>query len=191
MRILVLSDTHDKITNAVEVYNTLSQKGKIDLIVHAGDYISDAKNLGYNLNAPILAVHGNCDSRDDDYAILETEAGNIFLTHGHDFNIHLGVENLVLKAKELGCIGVIYGHTHKAHYENKNGIFLLNPGSITKPRDIIGDGSFALLITGKDMVWAKIYRFSQLEDLKEENKQVSKKITGGNLVEKINYSDRF
>lgn len=192
MRILVLSDTHGEIDKAYEIYHTLSLRGKIDLILHGGDYERDCIDLGAATSCPTLSVKGNCDSYSptSDYKILETEAGKILLTHGHDYNVDFNTLNLYYKAKEEGCIGAIYGHTHKAFYKAEEDFFFLNPGSLTRPRDD-DDGSFAILITGKNMLWANIYRYNEINGMKKEHLNCKKNFSGGHLVEKINYSDRF
>ena len=42
--------------------------------------------------------------------------------------------NIMYKATNLGCKAILYGHTHIPHYECID-IHLLNPGSLTIPRE--------------------------------------------------------
>ena len=44
-------------------------------------------------------------------------------------------ETLASMAYDNGCDIVLYGHTHVSKMTWKNGIFLMNPGSTTSPRD--------------------------------------------------------
>ena len=82
MRIFVISDTHHDISKALEVYKHLE---KIDLVIHCGDYIEDAHDFQDHTAAKIVCVGGNCDRSFDekDLTIVETEAGNLLITHGH------------------------------------------------------------------------------------------------------------
>ena len=44
-----------------------------------------------------------------------------------------GLDNLRCRGKEVGADIVLFGHTHEPFKEEKNGIILMNPGSIAKP----------------------------------------------------------
>ena len=56
------------------------------------------------------------------------------LTHGHYYNVSLGIERLEQEAADRGLDIAMYGHTHKPFYEVHNGIIILNPGSLSYPR---------------------------------------------------------
>ncbi|GAB1476154.1 hypothetical protein MASR2M70_09880 [Bacillota bacterium] len=133
MRFFVISDTHGDIDTAIEVFNTLSD---INGIIHLGDYARDGWLLESRLGLPVTAVKGNMDGSysNDDYRILNTEFGKIYLTHGHMEAAKYGPENLLYKASSLGCKAAFYGHTHSPVYKDLGGMYLLNPGSLTHPR---------------------------------------------------------
>jgi putative phosphoesterase len=86
----------------------------------------------------LIAVRGNCDSEVDqmvldfpilsDYASLFFENRYIFATHGHVFNID------ALPPLNINDI-LIHGHTHIPVAEKRGDIFLLNPGSISLPKE--------------------------------------------------------
>lgn len=84
------------------------------------------------LEFPILA----------DYALIPVGEKTIFATHGHKFN----AENLPpLKAGDV----VLHGHTHIPIWEEHEGIYVLNPGSVTIPKAnskrgymLLEDGTF-------------------------------------------------
>lgn len=147
---------------------------------------------------PVASVRGNCDGgfADTDFSILETEAGNFLITHGHMQNVDLSMQNLYYKALENDCIGALFGHTHRAVYTQTGDVYLMNPGSLSRPRDGSG-GTFGLLITDEEGVWGKIYAY---DDFMQENDQGGAaapptdrkpKVRGGHLRELLNYSDRF
>ena len=85
MKILVVGDTHGDCYRVIEVYKKLSLESPVDIIVHCGDYTSDAKELQARLGVHVAWVRGNCDGgfSDTDWSLLETEAGNFLITHGH------------------------------------------------------------------------------------------------------------
>ncbi len=96
----------------------------------------------------IMCVRGNCDSEVDqmllefpimsDFAWIMLEQGQrLFATHGHIYNQN----KLPLLAE--GDV-LLHGHTHIRQAEKVQGIHVINPGSVTIPRqDNIA--SYALL----------------------------------------------
>ena len=131
MRILVFSDSHHDIDGCVSVINRIIG---IDMILHAGDHAQDAQNLARLFcDTPINYVSGNCDFADAPKDLVFNASGKkIFLTHGHLYNVKNDLEYscLFARAKELGCDCVVFGHTHQGLCDIKDGITLLNPGSI-------------------------------------------------------------
>lgn len=104
------------------------------MIVHAGDHSSDAQRLARLFSdIPVNYVLGNCDFADAPKELVFTAEGKkIFLTHGHLYNVKNDPDysSLLHRAKELGCDCAVFGHTHQGLCDVKNGITLLNPGSI-------------------------------------------------------------
>ncbi len=179
MKILVISDTHGQIEKAIEIYKSLDN---IDLVVHCGDHYGDAMKLHQALGVKVTAVHGNCDGcfTEDDYAIVETECGNLLVTHGHMQSVDYSQEKLLYFAESKGCIGALFGHTHVACFLEYQGMYLMNPGSLTKPRDG-SHGSYGLITTSPQSLHGQII---YLDGQK-------KKPSGGRLRSLLNYSDRF
>ena len=160
MKILVVSDTHGDCSRVIDVYRKLMKESPVDVIVHCGDYAADAKELQARLGAHVARVRGNCDGAfsDSDWSVLETEAGNFLITHGHMERVDSGMQNIYYKALENDCVGAFFGHTHRASYTEMDDLVLMNPGSLTRPRDGSG-GTFGLVVTGPDSIWGKIYRY--------------------------------
>ncbi len=198
MRIFVISDTHGKIERAVELYKKLASEAPIDMLVHCGDLYADAQELRMRLGVPVAAVKGNCDGcfEDNAFSVLETECGDFLITHGHMDNVGLSMQNLYYKALENGCCGVLFGHTHRAAFVEHDSIYLMNPGSLEKPRDG-SSGSFGLLVTSEDGIWGKIYDYDDFMFTANKTgnvppaSQKKPKVKGGHLRELLNYSDRF
>ncbi len=132
----------------------------VDMIVHCGDYYADAQEIRARLGIPVLAVKGNCDGCFDFEAcsLLETECGDILITHGHMEDVGFSMQKLYYKALESGCIGAFFGHTHRSVFVETGGVYLLNPGSLSQPRDGSG-GTFALVTTSEAGLQAKIYYY--------------------------------
>jgi putative phosphoesterase len=116
----------------MEIYKTLDD---IDLIVHLGDHWNDAKRMKEQLNVPLIGVKGNMDGSfaRDGYHILETDFGKIFIAHGHMESVKQSYENIMYKAESLQCRAAFFGHTHIPLFAEVEGLYLLNPGSLSLP----------------------------------------------------------
>ena len=180
MKIFVISDTHGRIEKAIEIYQSLQD---IDLIIHLGDFWNDAKKMRDQLNVSVLSVKGNMDGSfsKDGYHILETDFGKIFLAHGHMESVKQSLENIMYKAESLECKAVFFGHTHIPLFRQVEGMYLLNPGSLTVP---VGGrkGSYAVVTITENSLDATI--------LFEDAPQIQK-TSSGFLKSMLNDSDRF
>lgn len=131
MRILVFSDSHRDIDSCAKVIDNIVG---VDMVLHAGDHISDAKELCRRF--PHIAfeyVPGNCDfSAEDSDVIVEAGGKKIFLTHGHGYSVKYDetYSELLRKAESLGCDCAVFGHTHISLCDPRKKVLLLNPGSI-------------------------------------------------------------
>ncbi|MDO4552298.1 MAG: metallophosphoesterase [Bacillota bacterium] len=184
----VLSDTHGDASLAEAVFRQLPEPEKINKIIHLGDHQRDGYLLGERVEREVLAVRGNMDGANswDDFLVLDTAWGKLFLTHGHTEYAKRGPEILLSKAYEKGYRAVLYGHTHKAQFEEVGGICLLNPGSLTRP---LGGapGSYALLTVGPERFEAAIYYLQQAGPASTEKGRRPR----GRLYGLLNNSDRF
>ncbi len=124
----------------------------MDLIIHLGDNVDDILIIAKYYKGRIINVKGNCDSSTSTpYDRIEDICGKrIFLTHGHRYNVKDGLLKLRYKALEVGADIVLYGHTHIGKLDFEAGIWYINPGSASEPRD--GAASFAVIeITGESI----------------------------------------
>ena len=167
MNTLILSDIHGAI-DGLKVALSIKQTKNIQSIICLGDLLYHGprndipkdyqpKEVIALLNTykeEILCVRGNCDAEVDqmvldfpiqaDYQLLEMENHPIFMTHGHIY----GPDYLpILKQGTL----VLSGHTHIPTAYEKDGIYYLNPGSISIPKNghprtyaILTDHSFTI-----------------------------------------------
>ena len=110
------------------------------------------------LQDKILAVRGNCEAEVDqmvlpfpcmaDYALLNCDGLNLYLTHGHLWNPDH------LPPLQSGSI-FLSGHTHVKMDCMNNGIRCINPGSVSIPKD--GSNSCIVYENGN-------FRFCLLEE---------------------------
>ena len=103
------------------------------------------REYGEALELPLLAVRGNCDFSGENPETRVVTAGNvrIFMAHGHDLGVRGTREVLVRLARENGCRIALYGHTHKGDTHYEEGIYVMNPGSPSQPRD--GRASYGII----------------------------------------------
>ncbi len=133
MRILIVSDTHRHNEN---LYDVVGKIGKIDLLIHCGDTECPIEIIKDMVECPVIAVRGNNDffSALDKEEIFDIDKYKVMVTHGHHYNVSLGVDMLVDEALSRGVNVVMYGHTHRPHLEIRDDITIVNPGSISYPR---------------------------------------------------------
>lgn len=133
MRVLIVSDSHgrnDYVKRAIE------QSGAIDALIHLGDVEDDLEELRSLADCPSYIVAGNNDlgSGLPDTLTVTLGGKKIFLTHGHRYGVNYDLKRLGL----LGIMNqmdiVMYGHTHYPHLDRGDDITMLNPGSLTYPR---------------------------------------------------------
>jgi uncharacterized protein len=155
-----MSDIHGSfyyLKKAIEAY----EREKCDYIIILGDALYhgprnslpkeyDPKAVAEVLNSHknnIIAVRGNCDSEVDqmlisypmmsDYSVILYNNRRLFLTHGHIYN-----KNNLLNIDKNDVL--IYGHTHIPLAEKEDGKIILNPGSISLPKNN-NPNSYAIL----------------------------------------------
>ena len=135
MRILVVSDTHG---HAERLVPTLKQAGKIDLLIHCGDIEGQENYIRKAAGCPCYMVAGNNDwsSRLDREITTNIDDYKVMITHGHRYGVSLGVEHLLDEARSRGASWCLFGHTHKPLIDIRQNVVLLNPGSLSYPRQI-------------------------------------------------------
>ena len=128
-----------------------------DYVLFLGDGLSRV--------APLLehrgfyAVKGNCDSLPaPDELVLDIEDMKVFLTHGHLYGVKTDLLNLTLRAEELGCRLVFFGHTHIAETVEHGTVTLVNPGSLSAPA--YGAPTYAYTVIQGGRAFTKIVRIS-------------------------------
>lgn len=134
MKVLIVSDTHGREQNLAEA---LEQTGPIDQLIHLGDVEGGAEHIRELAgDAPAAIIAGNndffCDLPNE--RIFTLGGHRIFMTHGHGYFVHSGILYLKREARKKGADIVMFGHTHKPYMEEDNELLVLNPGSLSLPR---------------------------------------------------------
>lgn len=88
-----------------------------------------------------LQVRGNCDWGCDlpVDAEITLEGKKIFYTHGYTHNVKYGLYNVCCAAREKKADIVLFGHTHQALTEYDDGLYILNPGELTRQHGDVWD----------------------------------------------------
>ena len=133
-KILVMSDTHGykgRIQSALLKYGE-----DADIIVHLGDYVSDAEYLKTITNKKVYSLKGNCDitSAARQEILIRTGGKKILALHGHKQNVKSGIHELGAYAAEKGADLALFGHTHIPLEEYYGDVLLYNPGSLGEPK---------------------------------------------------------
>lgn len=153
VRALALSDSHG---DKGAISKALDRFGDVDYIFHLGDYSSDAEYVAEQSKARVITVRGNCDYISDDPYFEEVviRGQRIILTHGHKLGAKYSYDRLFYYAQEREAKALLFGHTHVPYCEYMDGIWLVNPGSISEPRS--GLPSAARLLIGAFGVVPKV-----------------------------------
>ena len=160
MKILVASDSHFSVDRLIRV----AKMEKPDKIFHLGDAIGKDEEVEATCEIPMTVVRGNCDSDISIPSEVVEKIGNhkALLTHGHYYGVSPYVEDLdklIDAAKAKGCDIVMYGHTHVPILERGyKGMTILNPGSISSPRQESHKYTYAIIEVGDDGEFAIFMR---------------------------------
>ena len=160
-RVLIVSDTHGYAEGFKTVFARESAEG-LDMVLHAGDLDGGEVKLRNLVGlTPMLMVRGNNDYGTTLPAeqIFRLGGRMVLLTHGHRDHVNMGTEFIAQKALERGADVVIFGHTHEPLIEERGGVLLLNPGSVTYPRQMEPRASYILLHIKGDGAWEPEIRY--------------------------------
>lgn len=136
MRIVAMSDSHGDSFALEQVFRKTAGSGNVFVHLGDGERELDMMRLKYP-DLDIRHVAGNCDYHSMSPNIEIIFAGDIkvLCTHGHLYGVIYGTEMLRSIARDNGCKAVLFGHTHCRYESYEDGIYLLNPGSCSCPRD--------------------------------------------------------
>lgn len=134
-KILIVSDSHGKAENLRKAVANMA--GTMDRMIHLGDSLCSLETMENIAGCPVDMVRGNCDSMLHGLPIaklVQIEQYTALITHGHQYGGKWGVESMKEAARENGAGIVMFGHTHEPMLETYSDVVVLNPGSISQPR---------------------------------------------------------
>lgn len=114
----------------------MEKVGKIDLLVHCGDVEGSEYLISEAAGCPVEMVQGNNDyfsslPRETEFLIGDYK---VWVTHGHNYYVSMGYEILKEEARSREVDVVMCGHTHRPVIEQERDLTLINPGSLSYPR---------------------------------------------------------
>lgn len=133
MKILIVSDTHRNNANYLKV---VERTGPLDMVIHCGDVEGSELVISRAAGCPVEMVQGNNDffselPREKEFMVGQYK---VWLTHGHNYYIAMNSEMIKREAREREADIVMCGHTHKPLVDIGSDLTLVNPGSISYPR---------------------------------------------------------
>jgi len=143
IQIGVISDTHGLLRP-----EALFALAGSDHIIHAGDIGEPAILDKLTDIAPLTAVRGNVDygawaKKIPEINVLEVGGVSIYIIHN--------LQELDLKPEASGFAALVYGHSHVAKREIKNGVLYFNPGSAGPKRFVLPVTLGKLLIRNQEL----------------------------------------
>ena len=163
-KIIVLSDSHGNVKNMTRLFE---MHRDAHAFLHLGDGVYEFFRLCKQYGVIGYSVLGNCDSRficsdaQSPYSVAFFANYRFFMTHGHIYGVKAGREMLIENAKKaLPSVDfILYGHTHipenryiSSENDNEKSIYLMNPGSISQPRDGKAPSYGMILIKDKSII---------------------------------------
>ena len=147
MKILVMSDSHGKND---DVKQLIDQVGSVDMTIHLGDIERGDDYIRTIANCPddqVYMVMGN-----NDYNLelpwqqeIQIAGKRVFITHGHRFYVNGGVDRIRQFGLDNHYDLVLFGHTHVPFLSIEENITIMNPGSISYPRQGERKQTFAII----------------------------------------------
>lgn len=144
MKILIVSDSHGNFYNLETV---VSREAPIAMLLHLGDLQADRQELEIRTGCDCRVVAGNCDAFSFDKLPdhLTIPIGKHVVHMEHGYWPPMREDRIEARAKEFGADIMMYGHTHRPELRKKGDILVLNPGSISRPRQADGRPSYAVM----------------------------------------------
>lgn len=144
MKILIVSDTHRQNENYKKV---IQKEAPIDMLIHCGDAEGSEELISQLANCETKIILGNNDffAQLPKEIMFEIGDNKIFLTHGHNYGVNMGNRVIKEEARARGANIVIYGHTHRPIIEIEENLVVINPGSLTYPRQENKSPSYVIM----------------------------------------------
>ena len=137
MKLLVLSDSHGVLSTMEEAV----RRAQPDQIVHLGDCWEHGRELALRFpGIPLEQVPGNCDRVPGaaKERVLEVEGHRMLICHGHTYEVKDSLLSAAYGAEQKKAEVLLFGHTHHPLTDYDDGLYILNPGSLSYGRPTYG-----------------------------------------------------
>ena len=151
-KLLVFSDSHGSIPALKAVFNWAKDRippnDTICMTACLGDSLSDLNKAteatGYYSDWKIICGNNDYGIQAPETTAFDFVDHRFFMCHGHRHGIYSDFHPLLAAAKNTEADVALFGHSHVPFFKEANGILLINPGSIGRPRSRIG-ATFAVI----------------------------------------------
>lgn len=149
MKIVIASDIHGSYRYVKKLMEAYQREGASEMILLGDLYYHGPRNpltdeynpskvadLFNSISSSIHCVRGNCDAEVDemisnfpflDHYSFQFHGYHFYCTHGHVYHLgHLPDEKVDL---------LIYGHYHVGFIKQENGVYYVNSGSVSLPKE--------------------------------------------------------
>ena len=152
MKVLIVSDTHRRDENLRAV---IRKEMPFDMMVHLGEtegsevYFEDWVR---NERCSVYTVRGNNDffSASPAERMIYIGKYKVFMTHGHMYGVSMSTSRLREEAKSRGADIAMFGHSHRPHLARVEDLIVLNPGSLSYPRQADRKGTYVVMTLDED-----------------------------------------
>ena len=105
-----------------------------DAVLFCGDGADDIAQMQRLFpETAFYSVRGNCDfgCAAPLEQVLDLGGARILMAHGHTLHVKFGLWQAKQAAREKKANLLLFGHTHEALSEYDDGLYIVNPGSIS------------------------------------------------------------
>ena len=130
---IIVSDTHGNNTN---FHKVMKMHPDAEFVIHCGDVEGGEDDIRCSVKCPLYLVAGNNDYFGALPRELEQQlfGHRVFITHGHHYRVSVSIEMLRDEAIARDCDIAFFGHTHRPEVSYGGGCYIVNPGSLSYPR---------------------------------------------------------
>lgn len=127
-KIVVVSDSHG---DSKKISRIIKAEQPFDIIIHSGDGVQDLRRVQLPEGSSSVAVLGNVDVANgvdgDRIAVEEVGDFTLMVSHGDQYGVKIGLDDIRKEASKFGADVVVFGHVHQQIIDNAKPV-LFNPG---------------------------------------------------------------
>jgi len=151
-KLLVLSDSHGSVSALKTVFiwanNLIPPEGTICACAFLGDGLSDlykaADAAGFFTDWKLVRGNNDYNYQTPESSVFDFSGHRFFICHGHKHSLYGGHYVLTAAAKNNDADAVLFGHVHVPYNNTIEGVLLVCPGSVARPRNKTG-ATFAVI----------------------------------------------